>query len=283
MATIGTNNIEFLLAFVCDSNPIIKNSQKLYQIIKLKTVDFPYNNHNTISLNNISPMTTILGLDNIFNRIKGKKVYVSMNNINSTAIYFDNEWYDIHSYVPKIFIYNMNNLNFNSVKYYFSNLISSRFNLVLYYNLKDDKVKCIFEHYDIKNGEDVSDILNNTKHRIECISSTNNLNFIINCFNIDYTEPPQNICYTALDTLCLINVDTAQTLPNVIFLPSKCTVVYIHRFYREKLNSVKLILPPTIKHIVQSENFSFASDKITLFLSKSTNIQDILGIDIQEY
>ena len=81
----------------------------------------------------------------------------------------------------------------------------------------------------------------------------------------------------------MINVDTAQTLPNVIFLPSKCTVVYIHRFYREKLNSVKLILPPTIKHIVQSENFSFASDKITLFLSKSTNIQDILGIDIQEY
>lgn len=295
---------EFLLAFICNRNPIIKGSKSLYQIIGFATLIFPGMQYNTICINNIATRCKIFGLDNVFNRIKGKKIYVSMDNADLTKIYFDNECHDIRSYVPKIFVHNsasmnklnfvsdsMNKLDFDSVKYYFNNLISGRFNLVIHYNFKNLAIKCIFEHYDIYNGDDVSDILNTTKHRIECVASKNDLKHITSCFNINYTTPSStpssNACYTVLDTLALINVDTYvytnQKFPKAIILPAECTVVYIHRFYKGKLDSLELVLPPTIKHLVQSGNFSLASDKITLDVSKSTNIIDVLGIDIQEY
>ena len=287
---------EFLLAFICNRNPIIKGSKSLYQIIGFVIVIFPGMQYTPISINNIATRGKIFGLDNVFNRIKGKDIYVSMDNADLTKIYFDNECHDIRSYVPKIFVHNsasmnklnfvsdsMNKLDFDSVKYYFNNLISDRFNLVIHYNFKNLAIKCVFEHYDIYNGDDVSDILNNTKHRIECVASNNNLTHITSCFNINYTAPSTNACYTVLDNLALINVDTAQAFPKPMFLPVGCTVVYIHRFYTGKLGSLELVLPPTIKHLVQSGNFSLASDKITLYVSKSTNIIDVLGIDIQEY
>lgn len=291
---------EFLLAFICNRNPIIKGSKSLYQIIGFVIVIFPGMQYYPISINDIATRDKIFGLDNVFNRIKGKDIYVSMDNADLTKIYFDNECHDIRSYVPKIFIHDnnsMNNLNlvsdsinqldFDSVKYYFNNLISGRFNLVIHYNFKNLAIKLIFEHYDIYNGDDVSDILNNTKHRIECVASENDLKHITSCFNINYTAPSSDACYTVLDTLALINVDTDvdtdQEFPKSMILPAGCTVVYIHRFYKGKLDSLELVLPPTIKHIVQSGNFSLASDKITLDLSKSTNIIDVLGIDIQEY
>jgi len=113
-----SNNIRFLVAFICDSNQTMKNSTNLYQIVGFLTVN-PLEKYPTlISMNDIDSGYVIFGLDNVFNREKGKKIYVSMNDTDSTKIYFDDQEWDIHSDVPKLFQpTQLTNLNCHVVKF----------------------------------------------------------------------------------------------------------------------------------------------------------------------
>ena len=297
-------NIKLLLAFICDPNPIKKKSQNLYQIIAVKIVNLNggYTEIREVCINKIASEGIIFGLDNVFNRVNGKKIYITMDNTYSTKIYFDNEQWDIHSDVPKLFKgENINNLDCAVVKFYFTNLIIGKFNFIIHYNFKKDYYIPIFEHYNISNGENIG-ILNDTKYKIQCIGYIGrnehkySLNEILKCLNIECSK---ECSYTLFgDSIALIEEVDGEKSCEAIILPPKCKVVYIYRFLK-KLTLRELVLPPSIEHLSQEGNFSFASDGVKICISKKTNINNLFGnisyisniddlrqytgIDIQEY
>ena len=294
-----SNNISFLVAFICDPHQTMENSTNLYQIIELLTVTFPNMELNTISMGNIASGNIIFGLDDVFNRQKGKKIYVSMNDTDSTKIYFDDQEWDIHSDVPKLFQpTQLTNLNCHVIKFCFTNLILGTFDLIIHYNFKENYYIPIFEHYDLIDGNDVG-ILNNTKYRIKCIGYDyrNNISYlscILDCLNVSFHELTGSTCFGDFIALISDKNDSCS-----IILPPGCKVVYIYRPSKKKLALKTLILPPSVEHISQEGSFSFASDGVKIFISKNTKINSLFGnisyisntnylrqytgIDIEEY
>lgn len=294
-----SNKIKFLIAFICDSNQTMENSTNLYQIVKLLTVTPQEKYFKLTSMNDIDSEDVIFGLDNVFNREKGKKIYVSMNDTDSTKIYFDDQEWDIHSDVPKLFQpTQLTNLNCHVIKFCFTNLIFGTFDLIIHYNFKENYYIPIFEHYDLTDGNDVG-ILNNTKYRIKCIGYDyrNNISYlscILNCLNVSFHERTDFTYFGDFIALISDKNDSYN-----IILPLGCKVVYIYRPSKKKLALKTLTLPPSIEHISQEGSFSFASDGVKIFISKNTKINSLFGnisyisntnylrqytgIDIEEY
>lgn len=225
-----SNKIKFLIAFICDSNQTMENSTNLYQIVKLLTVTPQEKYFKLISMNDIDSEDVIFGLDNVFNREKGKKIYVSMNDTDSTKIYFDNQEWDIHSDVPKLFQpTQLTNLNCHVIKFYFTNLILGKFDFIIHYNFIDHSYIPIFDHYNLINGNDVG-ILSNTKYKIKCIAYNNNINYlsqILPCLSVSLCEYPSLTVYG--DFIALISDENVSECSSFIHIPKKCKVVYIYR------------------------------------------------------
>lgn len=303
--TTVDNNKEFLLAFVCDHNPIINNSQNLYQIVKLITVVLsptcPFQERKTISIDDLSSDKTIFGLDDKFYRERGKKIYVTMDNIDSTIVYFNDEQWNIHSDVPKLFMdEDIEHLDCSVVKFYFTNLIIGKFDFIIHYNFKENYYIPIFDHYDLFYGNDIG-ILNNTKYKIKCIgyayrNPKDCLYDILSCLDISFTEQDS---YTLFGNyIALITGVNNENLPKDICVPSGYKVVYIYS-NSKKLTLKRLVLPQSVEHILHEGIYSFALNGITIFISKNTNINNLFGniskisnvnklkqytgIDIEEY
>lgn len=229
-----SNKIKFLIAFICDSNQTMENSTNLYQIVKLLTVTPQEKYFKLISMNDIDSEDVIFGLDNVFNREKGKKIYVSMNDTDSTKIYFDNQEWDIHSDVPKLFQpTQLTNLNCHVIKFYFTNLILGKFDFIIHYNLIDHSYLPIFDHYNLIDGNDVG-ILSNTKYKIKCIAYNNNINYlsqILPCLSVSLYEYPSLTVYGDFIALISDENDSCD-----IILPPGCKVVYIYRPSKKKIS-----------------------------------------------
>jgi len=166
----------------------------------------------------------------VFNREKGKKIYASMNDTDSTKIYFDNQEWDIHSDVPKLFQpTQLTNLNCHVIKFYFTNLILGKFDFIIHYDLIDNSYIPIFDHYNLINGNDVG-ILSNTKYKIKCIAYNNNINFlsqILLCLNVSLYK---SFSLTVFDDfIALISDENVSVCSSFIHIPEKCKVVYIYR------------------------------------------------------
>lgn len=272
--------IRFLVAFICDSNQTMKNSTNLYQIVGLLTVN-PLEKYPTlISMNDIDSGYVIFGLDNVFNREKGKKIYVSMNDTDSTKIYFDDQEWDIHSDVPKLFEPDkLTNLNCHVVKFCFTNLILGKFDFIIHYDLNENSYTPIFEHYELYSGNDVG-ILNNTKYKIKCINYGHEdyisfLSEILYCLDVSFYE--SNGLTRFGDFIALISERDASKCDVNIIVPKTCKVVYIYRPSKKKLALKTLILTPSVEHISQEGNFSFASDEVKIYLSKNAKINSLFG------
>lgn len=268
-------SIKFLIAYICD--PKEKHtSNGLHQILALHTVTLPEICIEKTNIDEISSEDIIFGLDDIFNRLEGKKIYVSMDNAYSTNIYFDDTQWNTYSDVPKVLEgESIDKLNCKVVKFFFTNLIINKFDFVIHYNFEEKSYIPIFEHYKISSGEDIG-ILSNTKYKIQCIGFRdrnkhkydlkNILSYLAEC---DYIG---NGLTLLGNSIALIEADIIED----VIVPKQCKVVYIYTLF-EKIILKNLVLPPNVEHVIQAGNFSFSLAELKLFISKNTNLKSLFG------